>query len=211
MGIICKLKLCITEAVDEGVDLLTGLAVWAIAGVVGLIVREISNAVDGADRIACNFINCTVDSSNTGDSTAVVTDSLDSSLSCEACCNRSHEDNNVLAADHWKNVVAEDDLGVSVELRSYDVAGIVRVDGCETALCESLGNTCAENLCTVKADDGINRSIVDKVANQLLCSFFSIRKTHLLWCNIDIIIDMAVVSSKMTVSYVQWGFAFLNR
>ena len=108
--------------------------------IIALIVRQIRHGVDGPDRIAADLINGPVDGCDTADIAAVVLDSFNGAVGCIAGSDRCHQDQHVLAADHRHDVLAEDDLGVSVILRLNDINRLMLIQGAEAGLGQLLGD-----------------------------------------------------------------------
>ena len=107
-GISYVLQRRITEAVDQSVDLLACLAVGALLIIVALIVGDIVDGVDGADRIACHLVHGPVDGRNACHPAAVIVDGLDGALGGKAGGNGSHQHQHMLTADHRLNIVPDD-------------------------------------------------------------------------------------------------------
>ena len=167
-GLNVDLQCGIAEAVDQCVNLLALLAVGAIMVVKALVVRQIRDGVDRTDGVTADLIHSAVNSGNACHMTAVIMNGFNGALCGKTGGNRSHQHQNVLAADHGLNVIAENDLRIGVILRLHNVDSLVGIDGTEARLGQFVGNAGTQNGSTVQTQDGIHRSVVDEIGNQLI-------------------------------------------
>ena len=89
----------IYRAVDQGIHLAASLAVGALVVVIAFVIGQIVHGIDRTDRITCDFIHRTVNSSNTGNAATVVLNGFDGTLCSITGCDRCHQNQNVLAAE----------------------------------------------------------------------------------------------------------------
>jgi hypothetical protein len=87
----------------------------------------------------------------------------------------------------------------------------VSVDGTETGLAQFISDAGTQNSSAVQTQNGVNRGIVDKIGNQLICAVLSLGNTGLLEGNINIVIDMGVVGDKVALGNTQGDITLLNR
>lgn len=121
------LQLRISKIIDDRVNLLPGLAEWAVVRRIGLIVYEIIRMKDRMDRIILDRVSGTEDRGDTLDDTAIVSDTfqtLGNRFSSRGGCQKKHD---VLSAYHGLDIVAEDHLSVGIKFRFYDINTFVHV------------------------------------------------------------------------------------
>ena len=179
--------------------------------VIALVIGQVVHGVDGADRIACDFIHRTVDGGNTGNPAAVVGDRLNGTLGSKAGGDGSHQHQNMLAADHGLDVVPENDLGIGIVFGLHNVDGLVGIDGTEAGLGQFVGDAGTQNSGAVQTQNGIHGSVIDEVGNQLISTGLGLRNTGLLEGDINVVIDMGVIGHKVALGNTQGDITLLDR
>ena len=200
----------IAEAIDQSIQSLTLLAVGAIPVIMALVIRQVTDRVDGTDRMSGDLINRPVDCRNTGHIAAVVADCFDGTLGGITGGHGSHQNQHMLAGDHGLDVVTENDLGVGIVLRLQNVNSLVLVDGAETGLGQFLSNAGTQNSGTVQTQDGIHWCIIDKMRHQFVSGGPGLAQTGLLISNVNIVVNMGMIGSKVAFRKTQGDVAAGN-
>jgi hypothetical protein len=87
----------------------------------------------------------------------------------------------------------------------------VGIDGTEAALGQFLRQASADDGGTVQTQNGVHRGIIDKGSHHLLGNILRFAEAGLGICNINVVIDMAVVGGEVAASHSQGHIAALYR
>ena len=167
--ILFALQFRISVRVYERVDLLTCLTHRALMRGVRAKSVEVLRIEAGIYGESCAGLGSGEDRAYARYLTAVVFDSVDSTLDRLSRSYRNCKYEHVLALYHRDDVITEEHLRCARGLGSNNVDRLVCVHVDEVVFRELLSETRADYFGTVKAEDGVNDGRVIKVGAQLLC------------------------------------------
>ena len=134
---------------------------------------------------------------------AVVVDCLDGRLHGVAGGDGGRQDEDVLASDHRGEIVAEDDLAAAGVLGGDDVNRLVGVHVGKAVFGQLVGQTGADDLCTVQTEHGVHDGAVLIGSHQLLGDSLRLREAGFLGGDVDVVVDVAVAGGKVALCHTQ--------
>ena len=190
--------------------MLACLAQGALAGVIAGVIGQAGGVKDGSHRDAGARGGGGKDGGQAGHHAAVVVDSLDRGLRRVAGGDGGGQDEHMLALDHGGQIVTQDDLAAGGVLRGNDVDGLVGVHVGEAVFRQLVGQTGADDLGAVQAEDRVHDGVVLVGGHQLFGHGFGFGQAGFLGGHVDVIVDMAVAGGKMAFGHAQEQTALIG-
>lgn len=170
----------------------------------GEIACKVIGIKDGIDGIAVTFGCGCKDGGNTHGFAAVVIDGVDCRLGGIACGDRNGENENVLAADHGCDVIAEHKLRAGGVLGGDDIDCLMRVDVDEVVFGKLSCEAGADHLGAVETENGIDDlGGVTVIGAERFGNGGCLGKTAFLCGDVDVIVTVRVVGRKMSLGNSQ--------
>ena len=185
-------------AIDQRVELHARPAHRAFAGGIAGVTVEIVLIVDAHDREAFTGIHTGEDRADTGRDAAVIADRLDGGLRGISGGDGGRQNQHMLAHDHRRGVVAEDQLAAGGVFRRGDIDGAMGVHVHVTGARELFGHACADDLCPVQTQDGVDDGGGVKLTAQHGSRITRLGKAVFGHRHVDVVIEVAVAGGKVS-------------
>ena len=117
----------------------------------------------------------------------------------------------MLSCQHRLEVLPEEELGFAAELRGNDVNRLMGIDGHEAGLGQLLCQAGPYHLHAVQTDNGIYNGAGDILLDQGLCNCLGLTEAALLEGDVNEIVDVAVISGKVSLRHPQGNIALPHR
>lgn len=170
---------------------------------IGYVVGKVIGVKYRFDGVACAFIGGCKNGADACNVSVVVLDGFNCRLRGVARGDRCRQNENVLALDHWQNVITEEQLAANSTLGRDHIDGLVSIEVDKFCARELFGKAGANHLHTVKTQDRIHNGVGSVVRHQSFCHGFCLGEAVFLRGHIDVIVGVAVSGCKMSGRYAQ--------
>ena len=192
-----------TVAIDQTVDLDARLTEGTFTRGMIFEFGKVVLVVDADHGESFAFLRASEDGANADGQAVVIADRFDGGFGGIARGDRCREDENVLADDHGRDIIAEDHLAAAGIFGRYDVDGAVRVHVHIARFGQLACHASAHNLRTVQTENGVNDLIGGNLIAKELCAGARFGESVFGHREINIVIQMAVAGREMTLCHAQ--------
>ena len=190
-------------AIDQTVDLEARLAEGTFTGRMVFEFGKVVLVVDAEHGEAFTFLRASEDGANADGQAVVVADRFDGGFCGIARGDRCREDEDVLADDHGRDIIAEDHLAAAGVFGGNDVDGAVRVHIHVARACQLACHASAHDLRAVQTENGIDDLIGGDQVTKELCAGARLGESVFGHREINVVIQMAVAGCEMTLCHAQ--------
>ena len=190
-------------AVDQTVDLDARLAEGTFTRGMVFEFGKVVLVVDADDGEAFAFLRASKDGANADGQAVVIADRFDGGFGGISRRDGCREDEDVLADDHGRDIIAEDHLAAAGIFGGNDVDGAVRVHIHIARFGQLACHASAHDLRSVQTENGIDDLIGGNLVAKELCAGARFGESVFGHREINVVIQMAVAGCKMTLCHAQ--------
>ena len=190
-------------AVDQTVDLDARLAEGTFTRGMVFEFGKVVLVVDADDGEAFAFLRASKDGANADGQAVVIADRFDGGFGGVTGGDGCREDEDVLADDHGRDIIAEDHLAAAGIFGGNDVDGAVRVHVHIARFGQLACHASAHDLRSVQTENGIDDLIGGNLVAKELCAGARFGESVFGHREINVVIQMAVAGREMALCHAQ--------
>ena len=190
-------------AIDQTVDLDARLTEGTFTGRMVFEFGEVVLVVNADDGESFALLRASEDGANADGQAVVIADRFDGGFGGIARRDRCRENENVLADDHGRDIIAEDHLATAGIFGGYDVDGAVGVHIHIARFGQLACHTSAHDLRAVQTENGVDDLIGGDLVAKELCAGARFGESVFGHREINVVIQMAVAGREMTLCHAQ--------